>query len=765
MDEEVVPAPAIIYSIGEEQGPGYAKEIVWSPLGFSRYRRCLLAVVSTNHKLYIFEPVGQVSADMRLLHDLSPLMAEYDVHLPEYDNKEVKKTVMERLRARCRAVAWSPPCRTEGHRWGEALLAAANEFLEIVLFRFFLFLTWGWRGWMLMFAGRRVVGETREIVGHIAPFDAKEVVKWLGKGRVTHAQALRWSPWVHAVERKCEFATPRIQVKVERHDVNGQVDWAFLVYTWNGKAYANKVTIDMADLEAPDVTVDHEPLVLGKAISDRHPIFLTAVAPELIGGRIVVAFAAQMCTTVLTIDENAEIVSTDKFANKFIESVVGMLAAFFLFLGRSVLTEAGLSFAPSETPNTTVIQVFSVKGKSQVITHTVGLKPSAPSKDAAMPDAPTDEELRATASTWPAVLSEAEQDFMAEHEISTAAIRGYGMAVSPLGGITAIAASFHPKDSLEYITAINEKTTIIFGTAPGSSGSWKFYGFTPDGRLPNPIIASTEAVLLEATAFPDKFPTRMRAALSTATSAAQPSLETITYTEGEDVEEFLAKHTLLSTPLNVQQYSAALKTLSFPNGHELLPENPHIIAASIIAALSAPRELCADQLSKRILYSLACVGIMGLYTSPTILQHAKAAFQWLDSQTPEEVRFDLEFGIVEMRMQPQQQQNHQQQNLENGFVSSMERCLICGNGMVWRDLRIAECTEGHRFSRCGLTFLPVTDPKVTRECIVCARTVLGGFVEGEDEEEEEKKVGLAKAVFDGWEACLLCGGRYWAEMS
>jgi hypothetical protein len=67
--------------------------------------------------------------------------------------------------------------------------------------------------------GHRLVGETKEIVGHIAPFDAKEVTKWLGKGRVTHAQALRWSPWVYAGERKCEYSPPE-----EADDVNfGQI--------------------------------------------------------------------------------------------------------------------------------------------------------------------------------------------------------------------------------------------------------------------------------------------------------------------------------------------------------------------------------------------------------------------------------------------------------------------------------------------------------------------------------------------------------------
>jgi hypothetical protein len=381
-----------------------------------------------------------------------------------------------------------------------------------------------------------------------------------------------------------------------------------------------------------------------------------------------------------------------------------------------------------------------------------------PVQDAEMQDAPTDEELRAIASTWPAVLSEVEQDWMAEHEISTAAIRGYGMAVSPLGGITAVAVSLHPKDSLEYITAINEKTTIIFGTAPGSSGSWKSYGFSADGELPNPIIVSTEAVLLEAMAFRDKFTSRVQAAISATT--VQPALESITYTDGEDVEEFLAKHTLLSKPLNALQYAAALKSIS--QDHEFLPENPSIIAASIIAALSAPRSLCADRDSKRILYSLACVGIMGLYSSSTILEYAKEAFNWLNSETPPEIRFDLEFGIIAMRARAGSGQVNaeQEMNVENGFVSSLERCMICGQGMVWRDLRIAECTEGHRFSRCALTFLPITDPKVTRECVVCTRTVLGGYMEGRDE-----KQGLVKAVFGGWEACLLCGGRYWAEMS
>ena len=154
---------------------------------------------------------------------------------------------------------------------------------------------------------------------------------------------------------------------------------------------------------------------------------------------------------------------------------------------------------------------------------------------------------------------------------------------------------------------------------------------------------------------------------------------------------------------------------------------------------------------------MACVGIMGLYTCPTILQLAKSTFEWLAANTPEETRFELELKIIAMRNRVAG--SGEDCNVENGFVSSMEKCGVCGEGMVWRDLRIAECINKHRFSRCALTFLPIVDPKATRECSVCARTVLGGYLEG----REWPKGSLVEAVYGAWEACLQCGGRYWAE--
>ncbi|KAI5848908.1 transcription factor IIIC subunit delta N-term-domain-containing protein [Tricharina praecox] len=711
MDEEIKPAPARIYSIGEEQGPGYAYQIAWSPLGMSRYRRCLLAVIATNHKMYIFEPVGHVGSDMRVLYDLTPLSFKFQ---DEKDADEKEKEIRTRLRSRCMGMAWSLACRTDENRWGESLIAVANDHLEMIFFR---------------------IGQgLQEMVAVLKPFPARYVAKYIGT-RATHFKALRWSPWRQCDKKKY---------------------YAFLAYFWDGKAVVSRVTLDVEDASEPQVSIGSEPMLLGKAMSNLHPIFSVAFAPELIAGRIVAAYAAQLCTVVLTFDEDGSILSREEFENTFVERC------------------SGLDFAPTNEPDTVIVQVLTSQGKSQIITYkiptTASPSPSASTStiqgiatvqgtdDAAIKDAPT-EELENVQTTWPMTLAEMKQDYMSEYDITKAQVRTYGLAVSPLGGITAIAASFHPKVSLEYTTAHTERTTLIFGFAPGSSGCWSSFGFTPKGALPNPITTATEAVILESVALGKPFTSRIHAAISAVTADGNPRLEGITFTPGEDEEEFLAKHTLLSKPLNALRYTAALKRIAQMNHkYELLPENPHIIAASIVSALSVPRDLCTDADSKRILYSLACIGIMGLYSSSIILGLAESAFTWLSTHTPDEVRFDLELSIVAMRRRAGNS-DELPVSVENGFVSSFERCVICAAGMVWRDLRIAECTAGHRFSRCAITFLPITDPMATRECSVCARTVLGADV------EDQEVAGLAATVFGGWETCLLCGGRYWAEES
>lgn len=83
-----------IYSIGEEQGPGYVKAIEWSPLGISHRREyglllqpdheqgsstnsCMLAILTTTHRLKISEFSGHQTSEWRDVFDIGQLIQDY----------------------------------------------------------------------------------------------------------------------------------------------------------------------------------------------------------------------------------------------------------------------------------------------------------------------------------------------------------------------------------------------------------------------------------------------------------------------------------------------------------------------------------------------------------------------------------------------------------------------------------------------------------------------------------------------------------------
>jgi hypothetical protein len=48
-----------------------------------------------------------------------------------------------------------------------------------------------------------------------------------------------------------------------------------------------------------------------------------------------------------------------------------------------------------------------------------------------------------------------------------------------------------------------------------------------------------------------------------------------------------------------------------------------------------------------------------------------------------------------------------------------DECRICGETIPFDSVHWARCQRGHQFSRCGLTFLPLQQPGVSKQCDVC----------------------------------------------
>lgn len=411
----------------------------------------------------------------------------------------------------------------------------------------------------------------------------------------------------------------------------------------------------------------------------------------------------------------------------------------------------GLCFA-SASLTTIILQLVTSSGHCQTITYT----PTSPTSTGTSrlhdantltlpPSTATDTELLASASHWFTLLSETKADFLASSDLTTCLIRPYGLAVSPLGGITAVAVSAHPDDMLEYLTGANERVNILFGTHEGTQNAWSTSQFNAGARLlPSPHTMATEALFLELTALGPNYAGIVREAVETVLANAP---EPAPITDGDrNLVTALDRALLQDTVCNAARYKNCLALHPHPTPPP--PDNPTIILAACTAVLSAPHDPAPA--SMRLLYSLATVGILGLPTHKPLLHLAREAFAYLDAHTPADVSFSLEQGVVAMHLG-----DGETLEVERGVVSGFEKCVLCGAGMVWRDVRVAECEMGHRFSRCAVTYLPVTGTG-TLECAVCERTVLG---------EVQAEPGLAAAVEHAWECCLQCGGRYWGEDS
>ena len=86
---------------------------------------------------------------------------------------------------------------------------------------------------------------------------------------------------------------------------------------------ASRLTFDMGRAGQPKLADVATAAVGAGALSARHPVFSIAFAPEPVGGAIIMAYAAQLRTTVAAFDPAGQLLATEAFENDLIEVVSG----------------------------------------------------------------------------------------------------------------------------------------------------------------------------------------------------------------------------------------------------------------------------------------------------------------------------------------------------------------------------------------------------------------------------------------------------------
>ncbi|PYH46992.1 uncharacterized protein BP01DRAFT_372838 [Aspergillus saccharolyticus JOP 1030-1] len=129
------------FSLGGEQSLSTVVGLAWSPPGLAKFRRCVLAVFTSNLLLSLYEPVGIQGKWTRV--------AIVNDSLKLYFQPQVQDEGLALRKSAIRSFSWSPPLKVPAteqdadslavpgfeSRWGHQILAVANDAKEVIFLR------------------------------------------------------------------------------------------------------------------------------------------------------------------------------------------------------------------------------------------------------------------------------------------------------------------------------------------------------------------------------------------------------------------------------------------------------------------------------------------------------------------------------------------------------------------------------------------------------------------------------------------------------
>ncbi len=198
------PAGSEALSLGEEQSTSTVVSLDWSPPGLGRHRKSILAVLTSNNVLSIWETKSYPN-EGRSWHRSLIMNNEIAGYFEGFDDLPQQSTAQQdhvaRLRRRIRAFSWSYPCHPqtgpEGKNrcdaWGVPVLAITNDNNEMMFVQL--------HSPHFPFSSRRGTWQIKVLsrlqVSH-SPNDSSQTSSLLALALrpVRYVSQVVWSPWV-----------------------------------------------------------------------------------------------------------------------------------------------------------------------------------------------------------------------------------------------------------------------------------------------------------------------------------------------------------------------------------------------------------------------------------------------------------------------------------------------------------------------------------------------------------------------------------------
>ncbi|CRG83515.1 1,4-alpha-glucan branching enzyme GlgB [Talaromyces islandicus] len=710
------------FSIGAEQSLSTVAALAWSPQGLGKHRRCVLAVLTSNLVLSLYEADGQRRTWSRVAIVNDAVEAYFRVAEKKKKNHESSARNLQNLqrKGRVRAFAWCSPLKSEnGHddhgngsvRWGEQVLAVATDDNDVVLVQ--------------------VERDVSSVDKSVYSFN---VVSHLTLDQQAKRYPMTPGPslWADALEQKArilhvacgpwrKMATPAggfgamiavvygstLQlVNIQANTVVAGKDGEKKIkaqISQTPEKWLSGLNLDRANFTGP----------IGWIPSDDNRILLVV---GCLGGRATIWYDTSAYLNQST-DENQPVFRQHSFQEEG--------SGFF---------SMGAEYYQHNEPMTGIVALNNPDTPKVYITT---LGPVSETIALSVIGTPLEETVAMMRSPWIEHMERYRQRYNIQYELGDMTVaRTWGLAT--FRGWLAVAFSMHPGDVLEYTIRAEENTVVLFVNPDD-----------PDAVFPEPPNNSEEHV-----------------------AAARDEILRL----------------ILSSAHELQKNDTRSARL--------------VYAACMCAIItSQPQDQNDDQNQDQIPL---------LTLTQNALTHLSSTF---DLPITEELSYCADIASTTPATTTDMQDARSTVLIPSKPTSVLEgpggwifeSCQTCHRrknevvGLNWTGYGMAVCANGHRWNRCRLTFLAIQEPYISLFCSACDTNCLArnrgvgytlsrgdvvmadnndeqteNIIKGENAEnnwheageegtEKGKRVELYDRLYDRYDVCAYCGGKYQDE--
>ncbi|KAI9833748.1 MAG: hypothetical protein M1819_003481 [Sarea resinae] len=707
-------APFNSFSIGEEESTCTVVSLGWSNPGLGVHCRSVLAVLTTNLVLSIWESSGSREDGASWRRTLV-VNSQLEKLLGSLKNDGISPKGTARQMRRIRAFSWSPPCYLPGRdggytasgRWGVPFLAVTNDVNDIFILQLRSpnDLTNPLPGWKV------------ELLAHTRASDRSNQTDRFYLSTANHVSHVSWSPWTISSDGdKAEVLLSYISGKTLR----------FQKLQVLAERRTSQMQLSFVGKELPLGDLNFESGFMGplrwggQMINDR---FVLTVCAR---GRIILLFIPPDLSWPDSGDAQDLLRSPDVQVSE-----LEILQEYHdLATGKTFTQPIWDAISGMAIQHDDVEKAFYLHLVSH-LSHIETVKCGVGEDDFSSKPFVT----RFPTSPWRKKFLQYREQYSNDYDLGgVVQTKSWGAALSPGGTCVAACFSLHPADMIQYNVPSGERSVVVFGLRDQNVGK-QFAIVRQKADALNAIEYTTEAFLLDVLyCLPsDQSNNTNPEAINDLLERFEDNLKAVANTPPQDpnTPEFFKMFSRLATEYNVDLTPEIERCHQQQQRHQPAGDNGTSLAETLdmdmTPAMIIPVRGNADLTSSS---QSDGVEIRHMFEQCDICGEGMGWSQIQDNPLPQQLQFE------------------------------------------------AKCKDGHIFEaqvRCALTSLAIQAPGISKYCAVCRREyldynryvgLLGERDHGEPgsakdhETHDNEDCDLARVLFAACDRCLFCGGGF-----